>query len=80
MSRPDTTKPHDCYINANRIQTPYHEPSNDNLIIAAQGPMDISRNNFWLMVAQMNVGVIITPAKNIGTECAEYFPDLSTEE
>ena len=33
-----------------------------------------SIENFWLMVLQNNVGMIITPIQNIGKECSNYFP------
>ena len=35
VEKPDTDKPQDCYINANRIQSAYQEGLEDNLIIAA---------------------------------------------
>ena len=48
------------YINANRIQTIYHEGAENNLIIAAQGPIDSTLRNFWKLVHQENVGMIVT--------------------
>mmetsp|Transcript_19382 Transcript_19382/g.23924 ORF Transcript_19382/g.23924 Transcript_19382/m.23924 type:complete len:80 (+) Transcript_19382:132-371(+) len=45
----ETDSPEDRYINANRIRTPYGEAEDQNLIIAAQGPIDSSMRNFWKM-------------------------------
>ena len=48
------------YINANRIRSSYGESIDDNLIIAAQGPINSSLRNFWKMVHQERVGMIVT--------------------
>lgn len=48
------------YINANRIRSIYGEANDVNLMIAAQGPIAQSRENFWRMVLQERVGMIVT--------------------
>ena len=62
------------YINANRIKSPYNEASDMNLIIAAQGPITSSMANFWRMVHQENVGMIVTLVHKIPGDCHLYFP------
>ena len=46
----ESEDPNSRYINANRIKSIYGEPFEDNLIIAAQGPIDSSTRNFWKMI------------------------------
>lgn len=75
LDRPNASEKGDSYINANRIQSVYHESNEENLIIAAQGPLSHTVDKFWIMALQMNVGVVITPILAIGTECAQYFPE-----
>lgn len=48
---------YDSYINANYINTSVQK--NDRLFIAAQGPLDKTRENFWRMIDMENVNLII---------------------
>ena len=64
----------DRYINANRIKSPYGEPDDENLMIAAQGPIDSSIRGFWKMAVQENVGMIVTLVQKIPGDCHQYFP------
>ena len=66
----------ESYINANRIRSVYHEPLDDNLVIAAQGPMTNTTGAFWGMVSQENVQRIVTLVEHIGEggDCSHYFP------
>ena len=73
----DSEDPEKRYINANRIKSMFDEDSEQNLMIAAQGPVDASIENFWRMVHQENVGRIITLVEKIGGprgDCCQYFP------
>lgn len=65
----------DRYINANRITSAYDESNSQNLIIAAQGPIDSSVRNFWRMVHSERVGLIVTLVHRIPGDCTLYFPD-----
>jgi len=47
---PESDPAENRYINANRICSIYGEDAQENLIIAAQGPIDSSLRNFWKMV------------------------------
>ena len=65
----------DSYINANYINSAMR--SNDQAFIATQGPLPQTRENFWRMIMQENVSLIInlTKVKEHGKiRCDMYWP------
>lgn len=69
--------PIDGYINANYINS----SRGDKIFIAAQGPLPQTRENFWRMVLQekVNLIVMLTGLKENGkTKCDQYWPSSET--
>uniref|UniRef100_A0A0N5A198 Tyrosine-protein phosphatase domain-containing protein n=1 Tax=Parastrongyloides trichosuri TaxID=131310 RepID=A0A0N5A198_PARTI len=61
------------FIHANYIATPFSE----NRFIAAQGPLEKTKKDFWRMVLENNVEVIVmlcNIVENNETKCELYFP------
>ena len=61
---------HDSYINANYVNSSIAH--NDQLFIATQGPLEKTAENFWRMVDQENLSLIVmlTATKEHGrTKC-----------
>lgn len=48
---------HDSYINANYVNSSL--APNDQLFIATQGPLETTSENFWRMVHQENLTLIV---------------------
>ena len=53
----NSPNPVDSYINANYIANPYN--GEKNVFIATQGPIPASMNNFWTMVWNEMISVIV---------------------
>jgi len=71
----------DSYINANYVNSSCKR--NDRMFIAAQGPLDATRDNFWRMVDQENVSLIVmlTDLKENGkVKCDQYWPTCATDQ
>ena len=71
--------PIDGYINANYINS----SRGDKIFIAAQGPLPQTRENFWRMVVQekVNLIVMLTGLKENGKiKCDQYWPSSETGE
>ena len=67
---------HDSYINANYVNSSLAQ--NDQLFIATQGPLENTAENFWRMVDQENLSLIVmlTATKEHGrTKCHQYWPN-----
>lgn len=66
---------YDSYINANYINTATSK--NDQLFIATQGPLKTTQENFWRMVDQERVTLIVmlTNLEEHGKQkCIQYWP------
>ncbi|KAI8379433.1 protein-tyrosine phosphatase-like protein [Radiomyces spectabilis] len=78
LNRPDLGEPN-TYINASWIDAPFQL---NKRYIATQGPIPSTIIDFWRMVVENNVGVIVCLAaeKENGMEkCARYWPTGSQE-
>ena len=65
----------DSYINANYINSAVK--ANDQVFIATQGPLPTTRENFWRMIVQENVPLILNLTKvkeNGKVRCDTYWP------
>lgn len=63
----------DTYINANHIPGPFDEP---NLFVACQGPKSNTVKDFWRMVRQQNIGLIVMLCRleeGGRSKCAKYW-------
>lgn len=66
---------YDSYINANFINTATSK--NDQLFIATQGPLKTTTENFWRMVDQERISLIVmlTNIEEHGKQkCTQYWP------
>ena len=67
---------HDSYINANYVNTSITR--NDQLFIATQGPLESTIENFWRMVDQERVSLIVMLThlkEHTKVKCHQYWPD-----
>eukprot|EP00347_Sterkiella_histriomuscorum_P023299 403335178 len=65
----------DSYINANYVNSSTKQ--NDQIFIATQGPLPLSRENFWRMINQEKVQLIVMLCcvkENGKTKCDQYWP------
>ena len=63
------------YINANFVDGPIG--LNDRKIIACQGPLENTYTDFWRMVSQENVTLIVTTCKEVENgrhKCHKFWP------
>ncbi|XP_021350947.1 tyrosine-protein phosphatase non-receptor type 12-like isoform X2 [Mizuhopecten yessoensis] len=75
----DTGEEGSDYINANLIQDPYDKDG----YIASQGPLPNTVNDFWRMIMENRVKVVIMACKLIEgnkKKCAVYWPELVGDE
>ncbi len=67
-----TGDPNNNYIHASRVQTDFRLQ-----FICAQGPMDSTATDFWRMVIEFDVGIIIMLCdvyENGKPKCNQYWP------
>ncbi|KAF8766521.1 Tyrosine-protein phosphatase non-receptor type like protein [Argiope bruennichi] len=67
------------YINASFVHMPLPHPRKPNEYIAAQGPLPQTCNDFWQVIWEQNVGIVVmvTPLKERNrVKCHQYWPDL----
>ncbi|CAL1274975.1 unnamed protein product [Larinioides sclopetarius] len=67
------------YINASFVHMPLPHPRKPNEYIAAQGPLPQTCNDFWQVIWEENVGIVVmvTPLKERNrVKCHQYWPDL----
>ncbi|CDW79453.1 protein tyrosine phosphatase [Stylonychia lemnae] len=65
----------DSYMNANYVNTSTSQ--NDQIFIATQGPLSITRENFWRMIEQEQVQLVIMLCcvkENGKSKCDQYWP------
>lgn len=65
----------DSYINANYINTSVSR--NDQLFIATQGPLESTIENFWRMVDQERVSLVVMLThlkEHTKVKCHQYWP------
>ncbi len=65
----------DSFINANYINTSTSQ--NDQVFIATQGPLPTTRENFWRMLEQEHVDLVImlcSVRENGKVKCDQYWP------
>jgi len=70
QQRPNKTD----YINASHIEA----PNNVRRYIATQGPLSKTIEDFWLMIWEQNINIIVMLAKQIEkgeTKCETYWPE-----
>ena len=83
VSRPSITKGDpevNAYINANFVDGPLG--LNDRKIIATQGPLEKTYTDFWRMVSQENVTLIVTTCNTVErnrSKCHKFWPSEEDE-
>jgi protein tyrosine phosphatase len=66
-----------AYINANFVDSPLKE--GDGKIIASQGPLETTFVDFWRMISEQNVTLVVSTCKLIEKmrpKCHQFWPNF----
>lgn len=71
--------PNQDYINACFMNSPFPQPDGkgDKKIIASQGPLPHTTHDFWKMIVEQNVTMIVStckPRENGRDKCNIFYP------